>query len=226
MAVVGGMVLGAHAAAPEENSIAALWDKLQSGKIKLLWLFGADDGLLFAKPWQNKNTTVVYQGSHGDRGALMADIILPSPSNWGEQDGFYINGAGMMQENFQAVAARGKAKPDGVIIGALAQAMAVAMPYRDLHELRGLVLQQLKDKGFDEGGKITAGFKPFLSDKKPRGDKMLFKGGAVDGYGDNNFYQTSAITRSSPTMAKCAAIFLAGRLQATAGKDSGKQQAA
>ncbi|MDI9313666.1 MAG: NADH-quinone oxidoreductase subunit NuoG [Hydrotalea sp.] len=228
MAAVGGMVVGAHPQNPEENSTDALVKKLQDGRIKLLWLFGVDDGLLFTKKWQSKNTLVVYQGSHGDRGAAMADVILPSPSNWGEQDGLYINGAGYLQENLQAVAPKGKAMADGLIIGAVAASMAVAMPFRDQHELRALVLQQLTDtgvgtgvgkgvgKGFAGGEKLTANFTPFESDKKLRGDKNLFAGGATDG--DNNFYQLSAITRASPTMAKCAAIFLTAHFRATSGK--------
>ena len=47
-------------------------------------------------------------------------------------------------------------------------------------------------------------FVPFAGEKKLRGDKLLFK----KDWGTNNFYQSSAITRSSPTMAKCAEVFL------------------
>ena len=130
MAVVGGMALGLHPSKPEENSTAVLRDKLQSGKIKLLWLVGADDGVLFEKNWNNNATTVVYQGSHGDRGAAMADIIFPSPSNWGEQNGFYTNGAGLVQENTQAVAPKGVAKAEGLMVAAVAAGMGVKVPFQ------------------------------------------------------------------------------------------------
>ena len=46
----------------------------------------------------NKNDTfVIYQGSHGDRGAENADVILPSPA-YTEQNGLYINLEGIVQE--------------------------------------------------------------------------------------------------------------------------------
>ena len=59
--------------------------KLKNNKFKLLYLLGSDN-LDFKK----NNEFIVYQGSHGDRGAEIADLILPSAA-FTEQNGLYEN---------------------------------------------------------------------------------------------------------------------------------------
>ena len=63
----------------------SFFEKLNNGQFKLLYLLGSDN--LNIK--KNKEF-IIYQGSHGDRGAEIADIILPSAA-FTEQNGFYEN---------------------------------------------------------------------------------------------------------------------------------------
>ncbi len=215
MATVGGMVLGAHVDTPEENSTAALREKLHKGKIKLLWLVGADDGLLFEKPWNSQQTTVVYQGSHGDRGAALANIILPAASNWGEQGGLYINGSAMLQENLQALTPKGEAKADAVIWFMLAKKLGLQVGFDDPYQLRALVLSKLAEKGLSEGEKANITMTPFVGDKGATDANAAFE---TPQGSENNFYQSSAVMRASPTMAECAHIFLSMLLATKSGK--------
>ena len=60
-------------------------NNLNNKKFKFLYLL-AQTILDFKKD----NEFIVYQGSHGDRGAELADIILPS-ATYTEQNGLYEN---------------------------------------------------------------------------------------------------------------------------------------
>ncbi|MGI9461005.1 MAG: NADH-quinone oxidoreductase subunit NuoG [Alphaproteobacteria bacterium] len=217
MAMVGGMILGAHLDKPLEHATEFLRERLHNGKIKLLWLVGVDDGVLFEKKWDRKNTTIIYQGSHGDRGANIADVILPAPSNWGEQAGIYINGSGLLQNNFQSISAKKNAKPEWLVALALAEILSLKLDFYDEHQLRAMVLAFMADRGLKDGSKMMAEFTPLdddaqLSDKAKfigRFTKPTLAGKAIENFG-NNFYQSSAITRASPTMAECERVFLDG----------------
>ena len=67
------------------------FEKLKNNKFKLLYLLGSDNLEI------KKNKFIVYQGSHGDRGAEIADVILPSPA-YTEQNGLFENLEGRVQE--------------------------------------------------------------------------------------------------------------------------------
>ena len=67
----------------EDNYL--FFKKLKTNKFKLLYLLGSDNLEI-----KKNNEFIVYQGSHGDRGAEIADIILPSPA-YTEQNGLYEN---------------------------------------------------------------------------------------------------------------------------------------
>ena len=54
---------------------------------------------------------IIYQGSHGDRGAEIADIILPSAA-FTEQNGFFENLEGRVQECKKASYPIGEAMED------------------------------------------------------------------------------------------------------------------
>ena len=92
-----------------------LLNKLKSGQIDLLFLFGQDD-LKFAK----KNEFVVYVGSHGDRGAEIANIILPSPA-YTEQNGYFTNLEGRLQKCYKASYPTGSAKEEWEIVNELSK---------------------------------------------------------------------------------------------------------
>ena len=88
----------------EDNS--SFFNNLNNKKFKFLYLM-ASDNLDFKKD----NEFVVYQGSHGDRGAELADIILPS-ATYTEQNGLYENLEGRLQECKKASYPIGEALED------------------------------------------------------------------------------------------------------------------
>lgn len=226
--MVGGMAVGFHPAAPEKNSTRQLAQNLTKGNIKLLWLLSADDGLLFANDAAFEKPFVIYQGSHGDRGAAVADVILPSPSPWGEEDGLYINGAGWLQETLQAIAPVGTssinddsnmaagARANWLIIRSLSALLSEPyqaqnkngattnmgkVDFNNSEELRALVLADLASKGFLLDQRATFAFQPFQQAAgalRPQGLDHVI----------TNFYHTSAIARCSPTMAECTRVFI------------------
>ena len=79
---------------------------LKNNKFKFLYLLASDNIEI-----NKKDEFIVYQGSHGDRGAEIADIILPSPS-YTEQNGLYINVEGRVQECNKASFPVGETKDD------------------------------------------------------------------------------------------------------------------
>jgi NADH dehydrogenase (ubiquinone) Fe-S protein 1 len=58
-------------------------------KPKVLYLLGADEGMV-TRDALGPDATVIYQGHHGDKGAHMADIILPGAA-YTEKVGTYVN---------------------------------------------------------------------------------------------------------------------------------------
>ena len=60
---------------------------------------------------QKNNEFVIYQGSHGDRGAEIADLVLPSAA-FTEQNGLYENLEGRVQECKKASYPIGEALED------------------------------------------------------------------------------------------------------------------
>ena len=64
----------------------------------------------------NKNDEfIIYQGSHGDRGAEIADVILPSAA-YTEENGLYQNLEGRVQECRKASYQTGKSFEDWKIL--------------------------------------------------------------------------------------------------------------
>ncbi|HBR37640.1 MAG TPA: NADH-quinone oxidoreductase subunit G, partial [Sulfitobacter pontiacus] len=98
---VGAMDVGAVA----ENGIN---DVLAAD---VIYNLGADEGDIPAGPF------VIYQGSHGDRGAHRADIILPGAA-YTEEGGLFVNTEGRPQLAARASFAPGQAKENWAILRA------------------------------------------------------------------------------------------------------------
>ena len=78
---------------------------------------------------------VIYQGSHGDRGAHRADIILPGAA-YTEENGLFVNTEGRPQLAMRAGFAPGEAKENWAILRALSAELGEALPYDSLAQLR------------------------------------------------------------------------------------------
>ena len=90
---------------------------LYENKFNLVFLFGQDD-IKFKKT----NEFVIYVGTHGDYGAEIADVILPSAA-YTEQDGYYTNLEGKIQKAFKANYPPGEAKEDWIILNELSKTL-------------------------------------------------------------------------------------------------------
>lgn len=99
---------------------------------KMVWLLGADEISQSDIP---KDAFVVYQGHHGDRGAQLADVILPGAA-YTEKTGTYINTEGRVQVTRAATSLPGAARDDWKIIRATSEFLEVTLPYDDIEALR------------------------------------------------------------------------------------------
>ncbi len=145
---------------------------------------------------------VVYQGSHGDRGAARADVILPGAA-YTEKSGLYVNTEGRVQLADRANFPPGDAREDWAIIRALSDALGHRLPFDSLKALRArLVAAHPLFAGIGEiapAGAFDAG--P-LTDAAGGFSKAPF----VSTVGD--FYLTNPIARASAVMAECSALRL------------------
>ena len=110
----------------QENKVL---NELNRNAFKLVFLFGQDN-LNFGK----KNEFVIYIGSHGDKGAEIADIILPSAA-FTEQDGYFTNLEGRVQKAYKASYPPGNAKEDWEIINEISSLIKRKKLYQNKDEL-------------------------------------------------------------------------------------------
>lgn len=101
-------------------------------KPKFVWLLGADEVNEADIP---KDAFVVYQGHHGDRGAQIADIVLPGAA-YTEKAGTYVNTEGRSQITRAATSLPGAARTDWKIIRAVSEFLGAPLPYDDVAMLR------------------------------------------------------------------------------------------
>jgi NADH-quinone oxidoreductase subunit G len=175
--------------------------QMMGGGVDVLWLLGADE--FDAVRRIGPETFVIYQGHHGDRGAARADVILPG-SAYTEKHGTYVNTEGRVQRGFFAVYPPGEAREDWKIIRALSELAGHALPYDDIETLRARLDQTNAVFG-------RVGFLPRFGCSNPQGP-----GGDPGALSDapfapgvESYYQTDPISRASPTMAECTALFAA-----------------
>ena len=99
---------------------------------KMIWLLGADEISDVEIP---NGAFVIYQGHHGDRGAQIADVVLPGAA-YTEKSGTYVNTEGRVQMTRAAVTLPGAARDDWKIIRAVSEYLGAPLPYDDIEALR------------------------------------------------------------------------------------------
>ena len=104
------------------------------GTLDVLFLLGADE---IKAP---DGTFVVYIGTHGDRGAHRADVILPGAA-YTEKSGIYVNTEGRVQMANRAAFPPGEAREDWAILRALSDVLGKKLPYDSLAALRAGAVQ-------------------------------------------------------------------------------------
>ncbi|MDA8783233.1 NADH-quinone oxidoreductase subunit NuoG [Candidatus Pelagibacter bacterium] len=168
----------------EDNN---LLKDLLNHKFDIVYLLGQDN-LNFDK----KDEFIIYQGSHGDKGAEIADIILPG-SAYTEQDGYFTNLEGKIQKAYKASYPPGDAKEDWQIINELAELMNNRKLFNDKDELESSMLNYLnleKEKQINE------------DDENTKTDENEFKSETLN-IVVKNYYFSNVIARSSKTMVDC-----------------------
>ena len=193
------------------------------GGADVLFIIGADEIELSAS-----DAFVIYLGTHGDRGAHRADIILPGAA-YTEKAGLYVNTEGRVQRGERAVWPKGEAKEDWAILRALSEHLGARLyepprspehaggrhlgarlPYDTLDELRERLFAEhptFGQIGYAPGLTPAALDLTKLGDAGPWSDTPLRTPIA-------QFHLTNPIARASKTMAECAALAAGVKLAA------------
>ncbi|WP_406736289.1 NADH-quinone oxidoreductase subunit NuoG [Thioclava sp. GXIMD4215] len=100
---------------------------------EVIYNLGADE--VEIAPRSEGGPLVIYQGSHGDRGANRADIILPSAC-YTEENGLFVNTEGRPQLAFRAAYPPGEAKENWAILRALSAELGAKQGWDTLAGLR------------------------------------------------------------------------------------------
>jgi len=179
---VGAIDLGFYSINEKENF--SFFDKLDNDEFKFLYLLGADN-ISFKK----KNKFIVYQGSHGDKGAEIADIILPG-ATYTEKDGQFINLEGRLQNAYKASYPPGEAREDWQVFKDLANMIGKPLEFNNINNLRAIIKKYIDFKSREE---IKKNYKPDYVE-----ENIIIK--PID------YYFTNPIGRSSKTMSECRQV--------------------
>jgi NADH-quinone oxidoreductase subunit G len=164
------------------------------GALDLVFLLGADEIEI------PSGAFVVYLGTHGDRSAHRADVILPGAA-YPEKSGIYVNTEGRVQMAERAAFPPGDAREDWAILRALSDVLGHKLPYDSLAGLRQALFRAHPHLARID--QITPGDNRDIARLAARGgtpDKAPFVSPVDD------FYLTNPIARASAVMAECSVI--------------------
>ena len=180
---VGSFDLGLYKTEDGSNKVL---EDLENNKFEIVYLLG-QDSLNFKK----QNEFIIYQGSHGDKGAELADIILPGAA-YTEQNGYFTNLEGKLQKAYKASYPPEDAKEDWQIINELAEVMNHRKLFNDKDELDSSLLNQinlfLEKNTLEENLHI---------------DDLKFEKEILNITSEDYYYYSNAIARASKTMFEC-----------------------
>ena len=159
----------------------------------VIWSLGADEVEIASR--DAGGPFVIYQGSHGDRGAHRADVILPGAC-YTEENGLFVNTEGRPQLALRANFAPGEAKENWAIIRAMSPLLGKTQAWNSLAELRRELIDAV----------------PHLAriDEVPENAPAAVEAGQL-GHADfrpalNDFYLSNPIARSSALMGQLSAM--------------------
>ncbi len=177
----------------EENNNFIFFDRLKNQEFKLLYLVGSDNLEI-----KKNNEFIIYQGSHGDRNAEIADVILPSPT-YTEQSGLFINLEGRVQECRKASYPTNEAIEDWKIFNLVSNKLFKSNLYNDFLSVRNLALKEIPM--FTEIDLLPRQNESITSKILPEATQEKIKIKPID------YYYSNAIARASKTMSDCRNIF-------------------
>ena len=153
----------------------------------VIFNLGADEIDIDAGPF------MIYQGSHGDRGAHRADIILPAAA-YTEENAIFVNTEGRPQLAQRAGFAPGQAKENWAILRALSAELDATLPFDSLGALRNAMTADHPHLG-DIDVVAQNDWQPLKAKKM---GKAAFKNAVSD------HYLTNPIARASQLMGELA----------------------
>jgi NADH-quinone oxidoreductase subunit G len=188
--VVGALDIGF---APDKGGLNAA-QMTTFGTLDVLFSLGADE---IKAP---DGAFVVYIGTHGDRGAHRADVILPGAA-YTEKSAIYVNTEGRVQMANRAAFPPGDAREDWAIIRALSDVLGKKLPYDSLSALRQAMfkatphLMRMDKIEASNGAAIKT-----LAGQGGNVEKTSLKSSVQD------YYLTNPIARASAVMAECSRL--------------------
>jgi NADH-quinone oxidoreductase subunit G len=188
------------------KDVEGILDSAEKGEIDVVYLLGADE----IEVERLGGAFVIYQGSHGDRGAHRADVILPGAA-YTEKDAIYLNTEGRPQLTARAVFPPGEAREDWTILRALSAVLGQALPFDNVTELRAAMFKDHPQFALlDTIDPADLGAIETLAAAKPgKIGKQRFGQTIAD------FYLTNPIARASKIMAELSALQAGASKQAT-----------
>lgn len=184
----------------KDSNIHSIMDKCKTGEIKMLILTAADD---LPDNTDLSNVFVVYIGTHGDKYAQDADVILPAAC-YTEKCALYANTEGIYQHTMQAVPKIGNAKDDCDIIIDIMKSLSIKTPFRNKEEL---LLHLDKIIGFSAKYNNCQRASYRVSCDPSMDESYLLKADLQHVQMTatmRNFYMTDCISRASKTMSLCS----------------------
>ena len=176
----------------EQEKESSFFKKLKDNKFKLIYLLGSDNLEL-----KKNQEFIIYQGSHGDKGAEIADLVLPSAA-YTEQNGLYENLEGRVQECKKASYPIGEALEDWKIFNLIIKKTGMSHDLLNFEKLRKDVLNLIPNftklnnlPSFNES-KINQNKSDFFS------EQIYIK--------EIDYFYSNSISRASKTMSECRQI--------------------
>jgi len=187
---VGAIDLGFYNIDKNNNFI--FFDKLKNKEFKLLYLVGSDNLEI-----KKSNEFIIYQGSHGDKNASIADVILPSTA-YTEQNGLFENLEGRIQECRKASYPTNKALEDWKIFNLINCNLNSSNLFSDFLSIRKFALQEIPN--FSEIDMLPQKISPVKTNisEEAFGEKINIK--------NIDYYYSNSIARASKTMSDCRII--------------------
>ena len=168
-----------------DNGKNRVLEEIEKNNFEVIFLIGQDN-INFKK----QNEFIIYIGSHGDKGAESADLILPGAA-YTEQEGFYTNLEGKMQKAFQATYPPGEAKEDWSILNDLSELLKRKKIFKNKDELIDSLMNHLNlKKNIKNSTNISV---PDFIEEEINLDLK-------------DYYYSNVIARASKTMSECRNI--------------------
>ena len=173
---------------------------------KFVYILGADD---YDDSEIPEDAFVVYQGHHGDKGAVRANVILPGAA-YTEKAGTYVNMEGRVQRTKAVISTPGDARDDWKIVCAVSEMCGAQLPY------------DTEDGIADRLADVSPTFQGQFRNKLQKalwlnGEYSKTLHGQVNGEAlkssIESFFMTDAISRASQTMARCVQAHAAAAAQ-------------